>query len=132
MGNNLYKDYAKFRVRTCESIMERSKRSSDKIYKDIDKEMLRIANSIQRGYTLGSIRHDVEKGEYRPYRYFDITFTDIHNPLNLSVTIERNGYAITITEDSLSEFVVWCTKWKVKKPETIDQCLDDSFYSRWW
>lgn len=125
-----YIQFAKFRVHTVHDI--KSKRSKEAVFKDIDKEMTRICNSIQKGYTLGSIRHDVLSGLYRPYRYFDITWTEINNDRDLNVVITRGSSSITVTEDNWGQFCMWCTKWKVKRPSTLDECDDINFYTRWW
>lgn len=125
-----YINFAKFRVHTVNDI--KTKRSRDKVFKDIDKEMTRICNSIKKGYTLGSIRDDVLGGLYRPYRYFDITWSNINNDRDLNVVITRGTSSITVTEDNWNQFCMWCNHWNVKRPSTPNECLDISFYSRWW
>lgn len=126
---DLYIKFAEFRVNTFNSI--KSKRSAELVYRDIDKVFVRIANSINKGYTLSN-RHDVFYGEYRPYPYFEITWSRINTDRDLVVTITRNDFSLTITEDSWNKFIVWCTKWKPAKPATLEACKDTNYYTRWW
>jgi len=46
----LYRLFSEFRVMTFNSI--KSKRSAELVFRDIDKVFVRIANSIEKGYTL--------------------------------------------------------------------------------
>ncbi|AEV89736.1 hypothetical protein OBP_299 [Pseudomonas phage OBP] len=125
-----YIKFAKFRIHTLNDI--KSKRTPKAILHDIDKEMTRICNSIKKGYTLGSIRQDVMNGLYRPYRYFDITWTAINNDRDLSVVITRGTSSITITEENWSKFCMWCNHWNVERPATMEACDDVNYYNRWW
>lgn len=125
-----YIKFAKFRLNTLRDI--KSKRHNKLVLRDIDKEMTRIANSINRGYTLGSIREDVLTGLYRPYRYFDITWSEINNDRDLNVVITRGSHSITVTDENWSQFRTWCCLWKVTRPETFEECENPEFYSRWW
>lgn len=130
MSTSVYKDFARFRILSLLNI--KSKRTPDKVLADIDKELKRICNSVIKGYTLSS-HPDYPVGEtYRPYKYFDITWSDISNEFDLNVVITRGSSSITITEENWTQFMVWCTKWKKAKPETIEQCEDVQFYLNWW
>lgn len=145
MENDFYKEFARFRVLTMLSI--KSKRSSDLIFRDIDKEMARIANSISKSYTLGQIRTTGGNELYRPYRYFDVVHTDIKrdiaNKFNmrqaelghraaLNVTIRRNDFKLEINDENWTKFWIWATKWNVSRPKTLEECEWDEFYTRWW
>ena len=133
IGDNpfdLYIEFSKFRVNTFNSI--KSKRKAELVFKDIDKTLTRIANSIHKGYTLANRFSPFDHQEYRPYPYFEITWSEIDNPRNMTVTITRGVFSITITQDSWSKFHVWATKWKAIKPVTLEECDDINFYTRWW
>lgn len=125
----LYQLFSEFRVLTFNSI--KSKRRDELVFRDIDAVFTRIANSIQKGYTLQN-KYDPFYGEYRPYPYFKITWSRIDNDRSLQVTITRKDFSLTITEDSWSKFIVWCTKWRVSKPSTMEACKDTNYYIRWW
>lgn len=142
---DIYKSFARFRVLTMMSI--KSKRSADAIFKDIDKEMVRLCNSINKSYTLGAICSKGPGEVYRPYRYFDVTHTDIHTGITekfgirqaelgdraaMNVTITRNNFKIQITEENWTKFYIWATKWNVERPKTLEECENIEFYTRWW
>lgn len=126
---DLYILFSEFRVMTFNSI--KSKRSDALVFRDIDKVFTRIANSIEKGYTLSN-KYDPFYGEYRPYPYFKIIWSRIDNDRSMMVTISRQDFSLTITEESWSKFIVWCTKWKVAKPTTMEACKDINHYTRWW
>lgn len=126
----LYILFSKFRVNTFNSI--KSKRRPELVLRDIDKTLTRIANSIEKGYTLSN-RFDVwNNEEYRPYPYFKITWSEINDPRDMTVTITRGALSITITQEIWSKFHTWATKWKVEKPVTLEACEDINYYTRWW
>lgn len=141
METDIYKTFARFRVLTMMSI--KTKRHPSLVFKDIDKEMVRICNSINKSRTLGPIK-TIAPGEiYRPYRYFDITHTDINNSLgmkqvdlghraSLNVVIARNDFKIEINDENWTKFWIWATQWNVTRPSTLEECEDISFYTRWW
>ncbi|QYN80091.1 hypothetical protein PQD71_gp235 [Kosakonia phage Kc263] len=142
---DIYKQFARFRVLTMMSI--KSKRSAEAIFKDIDKEMVRLANTINKSYTLGPVRITAPGELYRPYRYFNITHTDIEDKIPMqfglrqvdiaryaamTVVIARNDFKIEINDENWSKFFIWATKWKVARPKTLEECEDNNFYTRWW
>lgn len=145
MESNFYKQFARFRVLTMMSI--KSKRSADAIFKDIDKEMVRLANTINKSYTLGPIRVTAPGELYRPYRYFNVTHTDIETKIPMqfgicqidlahhaamNVIIARNDFKIVINDENWTKFFVWATQWKAAKPKTLEECEVEDFYRRWW
>jgi len=145
MENDYYKEFSRFRVNTLHSI--KSKRDPKHIFRDIDKELVRIANSINKGYTLGAIRYKDYNELYRPYRYFEITWTriemelantlgvrqiDFYNSASLDVVIARGDLRLRITEENWTKFFVWATQWKAAKPKTLEECEVEDFYKRWW
>lgn len=129
-----YKRFSLFRVNTLNSIT--TKRKKEDVLKDIDYTLGRIANSIQKGYTLSNQHVGVD--DYRPYPYFNIAWSSINNDRDLVVRISRRVpkvcsiYTLEINEDNWYQFLMWATKWKVKKPETLSECEDNDFYQRWW
>lgn len=129
-----YKRFSLFRVNTLNSIT--TKRKKEDVLKDIDYTLGRIANSIQKGYTLSN--QHVGDDDYRPYPYFNIAWSSINNDRDLVVRISRRVpkvcsiYTLEINEDNWYQFLMWATKWKVKKPETLSECEDNDFYQRWW
>lgn len=148
MENNFYKELAIFRVNTVKDVGIRSKRSPKLIRESFDKELTRIANSIQKGYTLGSNRISEL---YRPYKYFNITVSVINhpevdredkavwakvyrstNPPEIKIIITRGEFSITITDENINKLLSWCNGWKIRKPETLEECEDINFYQRWW
>jgi hypothetical protein len=148
MHNDFYKELAKLRLITAHSIMERSKRPLSAILKSVDSELTRIANSINKGYTLGPTRIK-EVGElYRPYKYFNLTTSLIqyHDEFShsgkmfsfpmrspeIEVKITRGSVNVVVTDENLSQLMAFCTKWKVEKPTTLEDCNQDHFYMRWW
>lgn len=152
MEHDFYAELARFRIYTMQSVSERSKRSPNQIYASFDKELTRIANSIQKGYTLGAQRMTKMNELYRPYRYVDLSMTvlnhpqldfehpsikwiDVYKPTHppeIKVVITRGSESIIVTDENISKLVVWCKQWKIRKPETMDECEDINFYLRWW
>lgn len=127
---DLYKYFSQFRVNVHGTI--KSKRAPELVYRDIDKTLARIANSIAKGYTLSN-EFRLFEGEYRPYPYFEITWSEIKNERNMEVVISRGDMSITITQERWSKFYIWATKWNIPKPVNLLECEDiEQFYSRWW
>lgn len=124
-----YKEFAKFRVLTLSNI--KTKRTTDLVLKDIDKELRRISNSIVKGYTLPNYNPNNQPG-YKPYKYFEISWSEIENEFDLNVVITRGAISLVITPDNWASFDVWCSKWKKEKPKTLAECEMLNFYDRWW
>ncbi|EBY9763872.1 hypothetical protein D5W64_12235 [Salmonella enterica subsp. enterica serovar Saintpaul] len=126
----MYKHFSEFRVNVHGTI--KSKRDPKLVYRDIDKTLARIANSIKKGYTLPNQVRPCE-AEYRPYPYFEITWSEINNDRNFEVVISRGVMSIMINQDNWSKFYIWATKWNIRKPENLLECEDVmQFYMRWW
>lgn len=151
LPKNFYKELAIFRVNTVKDIGKRSKRSPKLIYDSFDKELTRIANSIQKGYTLGSNRITEIKEFYRPYKYFNIMVSVLNhpevdrgnkdawakvyrstNPPEIKIIITRGEFNITITDEEINKLMAWCNGWKIRKPATLEECENVNFYQRWW
>lgn len=152
MINDFYKAVARLRVVTVNSVLERSKRSPEQVRASFDKELTRIANSIQKGYTLGPRRMTAMQELYRPYKYVDLTmnifnhpeldFThpsirwrDVYKPSyppEIAIIIKRGSEKLKVTDEDIGKLLSWCTAWKTRKPETLEECNDDEFYKRWW
>lgn len=130
MSMEVYKSFARFRLLALANI--KSKRKPEQVLVDIDKELKRICNSIIKGYTLSNAPEYPVAETYRPYKYFDITWSTINNEFDLNVVITRGSSSINITEANWSQFMMWCNKWKIDKPAEIEQCEDVRFYMNWW
>lgn len=152
MESDFYKELARLRVYTVNSVLERSKRSRKQVSDSFDSELTRIANSIQKGYTLGGNRLNAMKELYRPYKYVEVTITEIAqpqldydhpnikyqqifkptHPSDVKVEIVRGGTRVLITEDNIGKLIAWTKSWRKQKPETLEQCEDEEFYRAWW
>jgi hypothetical protein len=152
MESDFYKELARFRIITVNSVKSRSKRSLELIYRSFDEELTRIANSIQNGYTLGAQRITAMGELYRPYKYLDITITAINHPElsvvqqdphwkciykathppEIYVEISRGSHSVKVTDENINKLLAWCKSWRIRKPETLEECNDESFYQRWW
>lgn len=124
-----YRDLARFRINTFDSI--KTKRAKKLVFRDIDRSLARIANSIQRGYTLKN-QADSWGDLYRPYPYFEVTRSEIHSQVDVYVRIRRGEFFIDINEDSLPTLLMWCNKWRVRKPETMEEYENFEFNLQWW
>lgn len=152
MESDFYKELARFRLGTINSVRRRSKRTYNLICRSFDEELTRIANSIQNGYTLGPQRMSAMGELYRPYKYLNVSMTSINHP-ELSVTgqdrqwkdiykathppsiqvvISRGSYSVTVTDENINKLLAWCKSWRIRKPDTFEECEDESFYQRWW
>lgn len=126
----LYKHFSQFRVHVHGTI--KSKRAPELVYRDIDRTLARIAKSITRGYTLSNEARLFET-EYRPYPYFEITWSEINNPRNMHVEISRGDMKLVITQENFQKFFIWACKWNIEKPFNLLECEDfERFYMRWW
>lgn len=152
MESDFYKELAKLRVYTVNSVLERSKRSSKQVSEDFDKELTRIANSIQNGYTLGAQRMSAMGELYRPYKYLNVTMTSINHPElsvvqpdrkwkniykpthppAICVVITRGSVSVTVTDETISKLIAWSKSWRKQKPTTFEECEQDHFYQQWW
>lgn len=152
MESDFYKELAKLRVYTINSVLERSKRSRKQVSDSFDRELTRIANSIQKGYTLGGNRLNAMEELYRPYKYVEVTLTMISqpqldydhpnmkfqqvfrptHPTDVKVEIVRGNTRVLITEDNIGKLIAWTKSWRKQKPETLEQCEDEGFYQAWW
>jgi len=152
MESDFYKELARLRIYTINSVLERSKRSSKQISADLDKELTRIANSIQNGYTLGAQRMSAMGELYRPYKYLNVSMTSINHPElsvvkqerqwkniykdthppAIHVVITRGSCSVTVTDENINKLIAWCKSWRIRKPDTLEECEDESFYRRWW
>lgn len=152
MESDFYKELARLRIYTAKAVRVRSKRSMRMILQSFDEELTRIANSIKNGYTLGAQRVNAMGETYRPYKYLNLTETviehpelsvvqqdrrwkdiykDTHPPA-IQVTITRGQSSVVVTEENINKLLAWCTGWRKRKPETLEECEDESFYQHWW
>lgn len=135
MSANIYKELATFRVAAQLSIQ--THRSQDEIFETIDKTLLRICNSIRKGYALKD-RARAGKEILRRYPYFEVTVADIFSQRDLEVVITRrskdgSAYRISINEDNIGQFEAWCKSWRLDlKPKNYMQLADFNPNQRYW
>lgn len=134
MSVNIYGDLAKFRVNTYFSMATGRERSL--VYRDIDKVLLRICNSIRKGYAL---KDRARAGEeiLRRYPYFEVTAVDIYSQRDLEVVITRRrkdaAFSITINEDNIGQFEAWCKDWRTDlKPTNYSDLANFNPNQRYW
>lgn len=152
MESDFYKELAKLRIYTISSVLKRSKRSRDQVSASFNEDLTRIANSIQNGYTLGPRRITAMGDLCRPYKYLNVAITEIEHPElsvvkqerqwkdiykdthppAIHVVITRGSYSVKVTDENINKLLAWCKSWRKQKPETFEECEDESFYQRWW
>ena len=134
MSANIYKELAKFRVNTWFNM--KTERSQDQVYNSIDKALLRICNSIRKGYALKD-RARAGQEILRRYPYFEVTVSDIYSQRDLEVVITRRlkdvNMSISINEDNIGQFEAWCKDWKKDlKPTNFMELANFNPNQRYW
>lgn len=134
MSLNIYGDLAKFRVNTYLTIS--TGRQRDLVYRDIDKVLLRICNSIRKGYALKD-RARAGQEILRRYPYFEVTVVDIYSQRDLEVVIRRrhkdHDFSISINEDNIGQFEAWCNDWRTDlKPTNLGDLANFNPNQRYW
>lgn len=134
MSLNIYAELAKFRVNTFSSI--KTSRKQSLVYKDIDKELLRICNCIRKGYALKDLARAGEE-ILRRYAYWEVTVADIYTQRHLEVVISRrhkdHQFSITINEDNISQLEAWCKSWREDlKPKNFLELANFNPNQRYW
>lgn len=134
MSVNIYGNLASFRVHTYLSMTTERKR--ELVYRDIDKVLLRICNSIRKGYAL---KDRARAGEeiLRRYPYFEVTVADIYSQRDLEVVITRRRkdatFSITINEENIGQFEAWCNDWRTDlKPTSLGDLANFNPNQRYW
>lgn len=134
MSLNIYGDLARFRVNTYFTMTTNRARSL--VYRDIDKVLLRICNSIRKGYALKD-RTNAYNEIQRRYPYFEVTVANIHTQRHLEVVISRrhkdHQFSITINEDNISQLEAWCKSWREDlKPKNFLELANFNPNQRYW
>ncbi|QBZ70798.1 hypothetical protein pETSU_217 [Edwardsiella phage pEt-SU] len=134
MSLNIYGELAKFRVNTFFTMTTARKR--ELVYRDIDKVLLRICNSIRKGYALKD-RARAGQEILRRYPYFEVTVADIYSQRELEVVITRRHKdvisSITINEDNIGQFEAWCKEWRTElKPTDFSALAQFNPNQRYW